>query len=294
MTDSGVQTRNISQTQKATLNSIRDLQRLENQLYKKLEQTSATPNTLQEQRALIRRIDNITKVRKSLLNTLTDRYSDIQNNVISSRSDLVQQTAMVGVIQDEMRKANNNLTELETDKNNKLRMVELNTYARERYRSYMEMMRIFAIATFIVLILVVLGKKKIIPNQDLLIIIGGVVMTSALIMIIIRYLDIIKRDNLYFHKYDHPFDPDAIKHPTEEQNRQNMTLSLSGNCMNEGCCNPGQTYNKSIKKCVTSTVKESMETMNMSPYRTGDVVEVNSAAASPDAYDKFTTKFASC
>ena len=42
MTDSGVQTRNISQTQKATLNSIRDLQRLENQLYKKLEQTTAT------------------------------------------------------------------------------------------------------------------------------------------------------------------------------------------------------------------------------------------------------------
>ena len=136
MTDSGVQTRNISQTQKATLNSIRDLQRLENQLYKKLEQTTATPNTLQEQRALIRRIDNITKVRKSLLNTLTDRYSDIQNNVISSRSDLVQQTAMVGVIQDEMRKANNNLTELETDKNNKLRMVELNTYAREISQFY--------------------------------------------------------------------------------------------------------------------------------------------------------------
>ena len=67
---------------------------------------------------------------------------------------------MVGVIQDEMRKANNNLTELEMDKNNKLRMVELNTYARERYRSFMEMMRIFAIATFIVLVLVVLGKKR--------------------------------------------------------------------------------------------------------------------------------------
>ena len=112
-------------------------------------------------------------------------------------------------------------------------------------------------------------------------------MTVAIIMIIIRYLDIIKRDNLYFHKYNHPFDPDAIKHPTEEQNRQNMTLSLSGNCMNEGCCNPGQTYNKSIKKCVTSTVRESMETMNMSPYRTGDVVEVNSGASSPDALTSF-------
>ena len=63
MTDSGIQTRNIGKTQQATLNSIRDLQRLESQLYKKLEQTTATPNTLNEQRQLIRRIDNITTVR---------------------------------------------------------------------------------------------------------------------------------------------------------------------------------------------------------------------------------------
>ena len=293
MTDSGIQTRNIGQTQQATLNSIRDLQRLETQLYKKLEQTTATPNTLNEQRQLIRRIDNITKVRKSLLNTLTDRYSDIQNNVISSRSDLVQQTAMVGVIQDEMRKANNHLSELEIDKNNKLRMVELNTYARERYQSYMEMMRIFAIATFLVLIVVILGKKKIIPNPDFLIIIAGIIIAVALIMIIIRYLDIMKRDNLYFHKYNHPFDPDAIKHPTNDENKKNMALSLSGNCLNEGCCNPGQKYNASIKKCVTDTTRESMSTMGMSAYRTGDVVEAYKNIT-PGAYDKYSSKFAGC
>ena len=50
---------------------------------------------------------------------------------MSSRNDLVQQTAMVGIVQDELDKANANIDTINAEKTNKLRMVELNAYKRK-------------------------------------------------------------------------------------------------------------------------------------------------------------------
>ena len=123
---------NVENTQKKILKSIDDLKKMEEELYKQLQTSGANENDVQKQQELIGRIENVSAIRKDLLNSLTDRYIDIQDNVISSRNDLVQLTAMVGIVQDELDKANANIDAISSERNNKMRMVELNTYERER------------------------------------------------------------------------------------------------------------------------------------------------------------------
>ncbi len=201
----------VETTQEKIIQSIEDLKRMEQELYSQLETSGANEDDVEKQQNIIQRIENISEIRRDLLNSLTDRYTDIQDNVISSRNDLVQQTAMVGIVQDELDKANANVETINAEKSNKLRMVELNSYERERYRSYMEIMKIVCLTAFIILILVILGRKQIIPSKGTMFLAIGAVFAIAFIMITIQYFDIVKRDNLYFGKYKFPFDPSRFK-----------------------------------------------------------------------------------
>ena len=158
---------NVEQTQKKILKSIDDLKNMEEELYRELQTSGANEDDVQQQQEIISRIENVSAIRKDLLNSLTDRYIDIQDNVVSSRNDLVQQTAMVGIVQDELDKANANINEISSEKSNKMRMVELNTYERERYRSYMEIMKIACLSSVVIVIFLIMGHKGIIPNKNI-------------------------------------------------------------------------------------------------------------------------------
>ena len=171
---------------------------------------------------------------------------------MSSRNDLVQQTAMVGIVQDELDKANANIDTIKTEKNNKLRMVELNAYERERYRSYMEIMKIVCVCAAIILVLVVLGKKKIIPSDNLVFMTVGITFAVGFIMVMIRYFDIKRRDNLYFGKYKFPFDPDKFKDSSDAKG--DIKVAGAAGCFNEDCCTAGQSFDTTLGKCVTSVV----------------------------------------
>tara|TARA_B100000214_G_C23920980_1_gene606030 strand:+ start:179 stop:1084 length:906 start_codon:yes stop_codon:yes gene_type:complete len=262
---------NVENTQKKILKSIDDLKKMEEELYKQLQTSGANENDVQKQQELIGRIENVSAIRKDLLNSLTDRYIDIQDNVISSRNDLVQQTAMVGIVQDELDKANANIDAISSERNNKMRMVELNTYERERYQSYMEIMKISCLAAVLVVFILILGHKNIIPSQNIVFMAVGVIVAIVGIIVLTRLLDIQKRDNLYFQKYDFPFDPTKLGHPKEGTGSGGNIGVASGTsvCANSDCCSSGQTFNTAIGKCVNAVplVKESFIG---SPYLTID------------------------
>lgn len=263
---------NVENTQKKILKSIDDLKRMEEELYRQLQTSGANEDDVQKQQELIARIENVSAIRKDLLNSLTDRYIDIQDNVISSRNDLVQQTAMVGIVQDELDKANANIDAISTERNNKLRMVELNTYERERYKSYMEIMKIACLNAVIIVIILILGRKKIIPSPDLVFMAVGIIIAISAIIILTKYFDIRKRDNLYFQKYNFPFDPSKIGHPNTNSgpSRGNVGVaSATSVCANEDCCSSGLTFNSAIGKCVNA-VPLVQESFVSSPYLTVD------------------------
>lgn len=242
----------VEDSQAKIIKSIEDLKRMEEELYSQLEKSGANEDDIQKQQSIIQRIENVSSIRRDLLNSLTEKYIDVQDNVMSSRNDLVQQTAMVGIVQDELDKANANIDTINAEKNNKLRMVELNAYERERYRSYMEIMKIVCVCAAIILILVVLGRKKIIPSENLVFMTVGITFAIGAIMILIRYLDIRRRDNLYFGKYKFPFDPDKFKDSSDAKG--DIKVAGAAGCFNENCCTAGQSFDNTLGKCVTSVV----------------------------------------
>ena len=258
---------NVEQTQKKILKSIDDLKNMEEELYRELQTSGANEDDVQQQQEIISRIENVSAIRKDLLNSLTDRYIDIQDNVVSSRNDLVQQTAMVGIVQDELDKANANINEISSEKKNKMRMVELNTYERERYRSYMEIMKIACLSSVVIVIFLIMGHKGIIANKNIVLIVVGAVIAIAGIIIFNKYLDISNRDNLYFQKYDYPtpdFDDDDNIGGGDE-NSNNVSLTTNSPCANEDCCSSGQSFDSAIGKCITSA-NVNQESFVTSPY----------------------------
>ena len=242
----------VEQSQEKIIKSIEDLKRMEEELYSQLEKSGANEDDIQKQQSIVQRIENVSAIRRDLLNSLTDKYVDVQDNVMSSRNDLVQQTAMVGIVQDELDKANANIDTIKSEKNNKLRMVELNAYERERYRSYMEIMKIVCVCAAIILVLVVLGKKKIIPSDNLVFMTVGITFAIGFIMVMIRYFDIKRRDNLYFGKFKFPFDPDKFKDSGDAKG--DIKVAGAAGCFNEDCCTAGQSFDTTLGKCVTSVV----------------------------------------
>ena len=259
---------NVEQTQKKILKSIDDLKNMEEELYRELQTSGANEDDVQQQQEIISRIENVSAIRKDLLNSLTDRYIDIQDNVVSSRNDLVQQTAMVGIVQDELDKANANINEISSEKKNKMRMVELNTYERERYRSYMEIMKIACLSSVVIVIFLIMGHKGIIPNKNIVLLIVGAIVAIAGIIIFNKYLDISNRDNLYFQKYDYPtpdFDDDDDNIGGGDENSNNVSLTTNSPCANEDCCSSGQSFDSAIGKCITSA-NVNQESFVASPY----------------------------
>ena len=259
---------NVEQTQKKILKIINDLKNMEEELYRELQTSGANEDDVQQQQEIISRIENVSAIRKDLLNSLTDRYIDIQDNVVSSRNDLVQQTAMVGIVQDELDKANANINEISSEKKNKMRMVELNTYERERYRSYMEIMKIACLSSVVIVIFLIMGHKGIIPNKNIVLLIVGAIVAIAGIIIFNKYLDISNRDNLYFQKYDYPtpdFDDDDDNIGGGDENSNNVSLTTNSPCANEDCCSSGQSFDSAIGKCITSA-NVNQESFVASPY----------------------------
>ena len=59
---------NVEQTQKKILKSIDDLKNMEEELYRELQTSGANEDDVQQQQEIISRIENVSAIRKDLLN----------------------------------------------------------------------------------------------------------------------------------------------------------------------------------------------------------------------------------
>ena len=130
---------NIPGNNQEILNDIQSLQGIEQNLFNSLE----NPNlTSEEQESTINKINRISEMRINLYKTLTGVNSFFQQALTSSRGTLTEQTAAIGVIEDELNQAKKRLRELEQEKNNKIRLVEINNYYSQQYEEYSNLMKL--------------------------------------------------------------------------------------------------------------------------------------------------------
>ena len=256
-----------------TMATIEQLQKTEKELYNTLIQNA--DNTLSgdgqiltdsEKKDVIDQINNLAAARVNLFQSLEQNYKSNAWSVSGSRDVLVEQTTMLKVLEEQMNKSKTNLSALETNRDNEMKMVEINTYQSKSYDAQRRLMRSIAIIGMLLLLILLLGKmsKKMsrVTNPLILIV---VVIGSALT--IRRVYDMSKRSPTNYDEYQWWWTPTTASQISDSSG---SFFDISGIdmpyiCAQESCCSAGTTWSDA-SGCIPDDTTDSFT--NYNPLKT--------------------------
>lgn len=244
----------MSSNNLTTLKSIKDLQDLEKQLYTNLEASASSQNpNAEEQKQIIDKINNLSDTRVNMFNSLSDLYSSSQNEVSKSRKELMDKIVVAKVMENQLNNMKSIMNEVNDIKNNKLRMVEINTYYSKRYQAHTDLMKLIIKVCIALFILIIINKRQLLPssiaNTLMLLVVG-----FGLFFIIKQVWDLSIRDNMNYDKYDYPsMDKDEIKNRGSYD--YNKVFNGFGALDTWSVCGEGTMFNHDKKQCLVKPVE---------------------------------------
>jgi hypothetical protein len=242
---SDLQERNLQ-----TLNDINNLRKIETQLYENLNNINLSES---EKQLIMRRINELLQIRINLYATLKDYYSSFQKNVASSRNVLSEQVTAIDIIENELEESKRRLQLIEEEKNNKLRLVSINTYYGKKYNAQKSIMQTIALICVLIIILSVLRNKELLPPK-LYVVLIGIIIIIGLFNIGSKIIDLSNRDNMNFDEYNWYFNKSLA--PTTNTIVDSGETSYdpwripSVTCIGQECCYEGSTYDSTQNKCI--------------------------------------------
>jgi hypothetical protein len=249
-------TDNLQEKNEQVLNNISQLQTQEKRLHDSLDDVSLTTDQRQQ---LIDKINEISQMRINMYADLKDMYSFYRQNVSTAGSTLEQQMLAVDILENELNKSKERLDLLEAEKNNALRLVQINTYFGKRYSAHSQLMKTIVIMCIPLIILAVLANKGILP-PNLYVVISGLVLVIGLLIIGLQIIDISNRSNMNWDEYNWYFDQESAETTNEDTTTSDSSSdpwgSVSTTCIGSACCYEGSTYDESINVCVPNNIYE--------------------------------------
>ena len=232
------------------INQIKTLQTTEMKLYDSLESRSLNSD---QQKQIIDRINQISQMRINLYASLKDMYSYYQQDVSDSRNTMNNQMVSVDVIENELNDSKRRLNLLEAQKNNKIRLVEINTFYGKQYDAHKQIMQIVVIICIPVLILSVLANKGILPPKLNTLLIG-IIIIIGLFIIGAKIIDLSNRDNMNFDEYNWYFNKDEAPTTSTEEDTNTSGSdpweTPTYTCSGAECCYENSTYDEEQNKCI--------------------------------------------
>ena len=265
-----IMTDNLQGRNAQIIENIKSLQTTEMKLYDSLESRSLNSDQKQH---IIDKINQISQMRINLYANLKDMYSYYQEDVSDSRNMMNDQMVSVDVIENELNDSKRRLNLLESQKNNKIRLVEINTFYGKQYNAHKQIMQIIVIICIPVLILTALASKGIIPPK-ITTLLTGIIIIIGIYIIGAKIIDLSNRDNINFDEYNWYFDKTAAPTNSAETTSNSSSSSdpwttSSLTCVGAECCNDNSTYDETQNKCIptatynanqASTTTETTET----------------------------------
>lgn len=246
---------NVQENNETILNDIQSLQQTEQQLFSNLE-TNQNISSAEKQK-IIEKMNQLSSMRVNLyklLNGVNDYFENAMNNSIDS---LKEQTVAINIVENELNQAKKRLKILEEEKNNKVRLVEINNYYSDKYEEHSQLMKIVIFILMPIIILTILNRKGVLPTS----------IYTILMMIIAaiggyffwrRFASIIMRDNMNYQEYTWYFNPNSVSTGTTTTSSDTnsdpwSSTSATGACVGDACCSGGMTFDASTNKCVDSS-----------------------------------------
>ena len=269
-------TMNFTQGSEQTISNITDLQTIEMQLYEGLD----SPQLTQDQRSrIIDKINEIAQTRMTLYQGIGNMASSYQQNLATSNNALSEQMLAIDIVENELNEAKRRLNLLEEQKYNKLRLVEINTYYGKQYNAYKDVAKNIVYVCILVLIVVILGKKEIIPG-NIYIALNVLIISIGAIIIGRQIIKLSNKDNMNFDEYNWYFNKaeapasTTLSDPTSSSSSNPWSMPTIA-CIGASCCNQadGFTYDSTQNMCVLNTT-----TATTSATNAANAASVNTSA----------------
>jgi hypothetical protein len=251
MSNTNEQLPNVQENTTQILNDIQSLQSIEQQLFNSLEENTGL--TTDQQKKLIEKINNISKMRVNLYETLNGVNSFFQNTLANSKGTLTEQTAAIDIVEKELNTSKKRLKILEEEKNNKIRLVEINDYYGQKYAEHTDLMKIIVIMLVPILILAILFNKGLLPSKIYYILIAIIALIGGIFIWKIVF-SIVLRDPMNYQEYNWYFDPSTAPSSTSTTSTDPWASNTNfGSCVADACCSDGLVYDSTLNQCVVST-----------------------------------------
>jgi hypothetical protein len=225
------------------LETIKELQKNEQDLYDTLNDAANTNTLTEDQReSIFGTINELAATRVNLYNVLSQAYSDEVSTNEAMRGVLSEQLEMVEVMETNLNTVRQKLGRAEDTRNNELKMVEITTYQSKLYNARMRLMRIIAV---VLIVLLALGaiKRYVRPLRGLAKGLITLVILGASILVIGRVADMSRRSSMNYDEYDFSWVPRANSSPGgEHQLGVYGNLGLPFVCAQSKCCGPGTSW----------------------------------------------------
>jgi hypothetical protein len=273
------------------LNDIQSLQTIEQELFNNLENQPDLSSDQQQQ--IISKINNISNMRVNLYQTLGGVNDFFKSSLSNSTNTLVEQTKAIEIVEQELNKSKKRLELLEEEKNNKIRLVEINNYYGQKYAEHSDLMKNIIYILIPVLIFSLLKNKGILPDNIyyILVIIVGVIGSYFLWK---KLAIILSRDSMNYQEYNWYFDtksaPSANSSDVSDPWESTSSSSSSGTCVGEACCPSGLVYDASVNQCTVNNSTASTSLTTATPTTSTSTSTTTSTTTSTESFvsDIFT------
>ena len=261
MSSNTINFHDMQERNEQTLTDIQGLQSIEQELFNKLN-SGLNDNTLTsaQKNDLISKINEVSQMRINLYKNLNSVYSFFETNITSSNAALGEQIMAVSVVEQELNEAKNRLDNIEKNTNNKMRMVEINTYYGDKYSDHTSILKIVVMFCIPILFLTILSRGGLIPNflYNICIV---VLFVWGIILVGYKLIQASSHSNMNYDEYTWKFD----KSSAPPNSKDGSTASddpwgnaTTANCIGQQCCYEGTDYVESVNQCIPSDIAASM------------------------------------
>ena len=232
---------------------INKLQTMEQELLTTLE---TSPNlTLDQKKSLNEKINKITSIRIRLYQTLSGASGMYKGILDDSRDKLSVQTDAIKIMETELNNTKARLAALKDDKNNKLRMVQINDYYGSMYSEQSDLIKIIIFTLIPIIILVVLRQRMLLlflPEIVYYILIAVISIIGG-VFFVLKAGNYMTRDDMNYQEFDWVFNKNSAPKSSGAASTDPWASPFSGigTCVGAQCCleDDTQIYDDVEMKC---------------------------------------------
>jgi len=233
------------------LKDIQSLQKIEKDLFDTLE--TNVNLTSDQYNKIINKINSISQMRANLYKTFGNFSNLYKDTLLNSQETLYQQAIAIGIVEKQLNQAKAQLKYLESEKNNKVRLIEINDYFGEKYSEHSILMKYIIFMLIPIIIISFLFNKGFLPRLVFYLLLVIICIIGS-IFIITRLLSIWSRDNMNYQEYLWSFNiknaPSVNANASSKDPWLSTNLGGIGTCIGSNCCTTGMIYDDNLDKCM--------------------------------------------